>query len=55
MPVSIRTGTGIASCVLPILFAVATGCGRHVDYKQALQVTDLAGGWYDYVIVAGKN
>jgi hypothetical protein len=41
------------------LFAIgamlSTSCGREIDYKQALQVTDLTGGWYDAGIVDGKN
>jgi hypothetical protein len=33
----------------------ASACGPAVDFKQALQITDLSGGWYDYGIVDGKN
>jgi hypothetical protein len=39
-----------------VLLAVFTaGCGRPVDLKQVLQVTDLAGGYHDAGIVDGKN
>jgi hypothetical protein len=39
-----------------VLLAVCTaGCGRPVDLKQVLQVTDLSGGYHDAGIVDGKN
>jgi hypothetical protein len=39
-----------------VLVAVLTaGCGRPVDLKQVLQVTDLTGGYHDAGIVAGRN
>ena len=39
-----------------VLLAVFTaGCGRPVDLKQVLHVTDLAGGYHDAGIVDGKN
>ena len=44
--------------ILPpaVLLAVLTaGCGQPVDLKQALQVTDLAGGYHDAGIVDGRN
>jgi len=33
----------------------AGGCSKPVDLKQALQVTDLAGGFHDAGVVGGKN
>jgi hypothetical protein len=44
--------------LLPLLAIgamLSTSCAREIDYKQALQVTDLTGGWYDAGIVDGKN
>jgi hypothetical protein len=55
MPTSIRSGRGIALCLLLVVPSAMTACGPAVDYKQALQVTDISGGWYDFGIVDGKN
>jgi hypothetical protein len=33
----------------------ASGCGPAVDLKQALQVVELSGGYYDEGIVDGRN
>ena len=33
----------------------AAGCGKPVDLKQALQVTDLSGGYFDAGVVDGRN
>lgn len=30
-------------------------CGKPIDLKQVLQVTDVSSGWFDVGIVAGKN
>jgi hypothetical protein len=40
-----------------VCFAIAAlaGCGKPVDLKQALQVTDVSSGWFDAGIVDGKN
>jgi hypothetical protein len=38
-----------------VLAVLATGCSRPVDLKQALQLTDLSGGYRDAGIVDGKN
>ena len=39
-----------------VLLAVCTaGCSRPIDLKQALQVTDLSGGYRDAGIVEGRN
>ncbi|HEX5473691.1 MAG TPA: hypothetical protein VFX12_03430 [Vicinamibacterales bacterium] len=45
--------------MLPALGAVLAvalaGCSPQVDLKQTLQVTDVAAGWHDAGVVAGKN
>jgi hypothetical protein len=38
--------------VVPLLLAA---CSKPVDLKQALQVTDLSGGYFDAGIVDGRN
>jgi hypothetical protein len=38
-----------------VLALLPAACGRPVDLKQVLQVTDLTGGYYDAGIVDGKN
>src|SRR5258705_11897124 len=38
-----------------VLAVLATGCSRPVDLKQALQLTDLAGGYHDAGILEGRN
>lgn len=38
-----------------LLAVLATGCSRPVDLKQALQLTDLAGGYHDAGILEGRN
>ena len=45
----------LASFLLALLLSGAAGCGQTVDFKQALQVTEIGGGWYDAGIVEGKN
>jgi len=35
--------------------AFASACGKPVDLKQALQVTDVSSGWFDAGIQNGKN
>ena len=34
---------------------LATGCGKPIDLKTALQVTNVSSGWFDDGIVDGKN
>jgi hypothetical protein len=49
---------GIASSLLalvPIAMLSAASCSPSVDIKQAVEVTDTGGGWYDAGIVDGKN
>lgn len=42
--------------VLTIALALlSASCGREIDFKQVLQITDLSGGWFDAGIVDGKN
>ncbi|HSC26095.1 MAG TPA: hypothetical protein VLD67_02410 [Vicinamibacterales bacterium] len=38
--------------LLPLL---AGGCGPSVDLREALEVTELAGGWYDQGVEDGRN
>jgi hypothetical protein len=50
----------VRAAALPGFFLVAlsvtaAGCSRPVDVKQAVQVDDLSGGWFDAGIVNGKN
>jgi hypothetical protein len=61
MPVQVRPFLGrrrlrfVAPCLLLMALAAAASCSQSVDFKQALQVTDVSGGWYDFGIVDGKN
>ena len=52
MPVK---GRHLVACLLPLALAGAASCSQPVDFKQALQVTEVSGGWYDFGIVDGKN
>lgn len=45
----------VACCLLSLVVAGAPACTKQVDFKQALEVTDVSGGWYDWGIVDGKN
>jgi hypothetical protein len=38
-----------------VILAFVAACGPSVDVKQALQVTEVATGWFDAGIVNGKN
>jgi hypothetical protein len=38
-----------------VLAVLTTGCSESVDLKQALQITDLTGGYHDAGIVEGRN
>jgi hypothetical protein len=44
----------VATCLLASALGAAS-CSQSVDFKQALQVTDVSGGWYDFGVVDGKN
>ena len=41
--------------LLSLLAVLTSGCSRPVDLKQALQITDLTGGYHDAGIVDGRN
>jgi hypothetical protein len=45
----------LACCLLSLALAGAPACGQNVDFKQALEITDISGGWFDFGIVDGKN
>jgi hypothetical protein len=45
----------LAWCLLSLAVAGTASCAKEVDFKQALEVTDVSGGWYDWGIVDGKN
>lgn len=42
----------LALAVLPLGLGA---CTKPVDLKQALEITDATGGWFDAGVVAGKN
>jgi hypothetical protein len=44
----------LALCLAPLALT-APACGPPVDLKQALQVVDTTGGWFDAGVVEGKN
>jgi hypothetical protein len=50
-----RTSTFVVTCLLGLALAASTSCSKPVEFKQALQVTDVSGGWFDFGIVDGKN
>lgn len=41
--------------VLPALWLAVAACGRPVDLKQTLRISDLSGGWHDAGITEGRN
>ena len=41
--------------VVGVLPVVLSACTPSVDLKQALEITDASGGWYDAGVVEGKN
>jgi hypothetical protein len=47
-----RVVTALAACMAALL---AGACGKPVDLKQAIQVTDVSSGWFDAGIQNGKN
>jgi hypothetical protein len=57
MPDKVRScgGRFAATALLSLALAAAASCTQSVDFKKALQVTDVSGGWYDSGIVDGKN
>ncbi|HUR34198.1 MAG TPA: hypothetical protein VM032_10420, partial [Vicinamibacterales bacterium] len=48
------TASSIVALLIVSLVGIA-GCGTPVDVKQAVQITDISGGWYDAGIKDGKN
>ncbi len=55
MPVWARSTRGVVLALLAVVILAAASCRPTVDYKQALKVSDLSGGWFDAGIVDGKN
>jgi len=47
-----RVVTALAACMAVLL---AGACGKPVDLKQGIQVTDVSSGWFDAGIQNGKN
>jgi hypothetical protein len=47
-----RAAASVCALALTLL---SSGCGKPVDLKQTLQVTDLTGGWFDAGVVDGRN
>jgi hypothetical protein len=41
--------------VLALWLLLLGSCTERVDLQQAVQVTDIGGGWYDAGVVQGKN
>src|SRR5689334_12170212 len=41
--------------LLAVAAVLAAGCGKPVDLKQVLQVTDVSSGYHDAGIVDGRN
>ena len=46
---------GTTVVAFTVLAALAPACGKPVDLKQGLQVTDVSSGWFDAGIQNGKN
>ena len=55
MSIRVRPDRRVTAALLAGAVLSAVSCGPTIDYKQALQVTDLTGGWHDAGIVDGKN
>lgn len=41
--------------VVVTIASLASGCGRSIDLKQAIQVTDVSSGWFDAGVQNGLN
>jgi hypothetical protein len=50
-----KARAGAVVAVLVIGLAAASGCGKPIDIKQAVQIIDMTGGWHDAGIKDGKN
>ena len=44
-----------SAVVASLMTAVLAGCGKPVDLKQTIEVTDVTSGWFDVGVVNGKN
>jgi hypothetical protein len=56
MRARVRTGRRLLALgLLPLAFLGTVSCGPAVDLRQALEITELAGGWFDAGIVEGRN
>jgi len=38
-----------------IILAASVSCSKPVDFKQALEMSDISSGWFDAGIVGGRN
>jgi hypothetical protein len=45
----------VLSTTVVLVCAALSGCSSSVDIKQAIELADTSGGWYDAGIVDGKN
>jgi hypothetical protein len=45
----------LVAVILVALATVVPGCGPGIDVKQAIQITEMTGGWFDAGIKSGKN
>ncbi len=45
----------MSSVMVALMCATLAGCSSNVDIKQAIELADTSGGWYDAGIVDGKN
>ena len=50
-----RPSLGLSILLIALTAAAVTSCNRSVDVKDAIEVVDATGGWYDAGIVEGKN
>jgi hypothetical protein len=56
MRAPVRTGRRLLALgLLPLAFLGTLSCGPAVDLRQAVEITELAGGWFDAGIVEGRN
>jgi len=50
-----KAPAGAIVAVVLLALASSSGCGRPIDVKQVIQITEISGGWYDAGIKDGKN
>jgi hypothetical protein len=53
--VATKARAAAIGAVLVLVVATMPGCGRAIDVKQAIQITDISGGWFDAGIKDRKN